>query len=145
MEEELRLEASANIISTELKEALEQSILPKVFNLNKNYLFNTLWTLISKIENKIIGDLCFTGEPEANGEIKIGYGTYEGFKGKGYLTEAVGRIVKWAIDQPEVKTISVSIAIGNLASYSILDKNTFVKVAKGEGMFNWKLKVRRST
>jgi [ribosomal protein S5]-alanine N-acetyltransferase len=44
-----------------IKEAFEQTILPNVPDTTKNYLFSTLWTAISKIGNKMIGDLCIVG------------------------------------------------------------------------------------
>ncbi|HMC87291.1 MAG TPA: hypothetical protein VKI61_17320 [Chitinophagaceae bacterium] len=44
-----------------IKEAFEQTILPNVADTTKNYLFSTLWTAISKIGNKMIGDLCIVG------------------------------------------------------------------------------------
>ena len=142
LEAELNLNPSKKIISDELKEALEQTILPNVHNKDKNYFYNTLWTLISKADNKMIGDLCFVGEPDANGEVEIGYGTYEEFRGKGYMTEAVAGIIKWVNEQPEVRTVSASTEIDNVASYSILEHNNFIKVAEGEGMYTWKLKIR---
>ncbi|MFC4213143.1 GNAT family N-acetyltransferase [Pedobacter lithocola] len=142
LEEELNLKPSNKVISSSLKEALSQTILPNVIDENKNYLFNTLWTLISKADNIMIGDFCFVGEPDANGELEIGYGTYEEFRGKGYMTEAVARMIKWAKEQPAVNTISASTEVDNVASYSILEKNSFVKVAEGEGMFTWKLQLR---
>ena len=36
----------------------------------------------------MIGDLCMVGEPNADGEIEIGYGTYEQFQGKGFMTKS---------------------------------------------------------
>ncbi len=39
------------------------------------------------------------GEPNANGEIEIGYGTYDEFQGKGFLTEIVGGIIEWTKNQ----------------------------------------------
>ncbi|RNL55267.1 GNAT family N-acetyltransferase [Pedobacter jejuensis] len=142
LDEELKLKPSNKVISSSLKKALTQTILPNVNDGNKNYLFNTLWTLISKADNIMIGDFCFVGAPDANGELEIGYGTYEEFRGKGYMTEAVARMIKWAKEQKTVNTISASTEIGNVASYSILEKNNFVKVAEGEGMFTWKLELR---
>src|SRR5664279_6134277 len=85
LETELNLNTTSRTISSELKEALEQTILPNVADPNKNYLFSTLWTVILKEENKMVGDLCFVGEPNENGEIEIGYGTYDEFKKKGYM------------------------------------------------------------
>ena len=77
LETELKLNVTSRTISPELKEALEQTILPNVADTGKNYLFSTLWTVISKEENKMVGDLCFVGEPNTEGEVEIGYGTYE--------------------------------------------------------------------
>ena len=73
LERELNLSDSSRTISPELKEALEQTILPNVTDTTKNYLYSTLWTIISKTENKMVDDLCFIGEPNDFGEIEIGY------------------------------------------------------------------------
>ncbi|WP_231458983.1 MULTISPECIES: GNAT family N-acetyltransferase [unclassified Pedobacter] len=142
LENELKLKHGHNVISDELQEAIRETILPNVIDANKNYLYNTLWSIISKDDEKLVGDICFVGEPDANGEIEIGYGTYEQFRNKGYMTEAVGRLIRWAATQPEVKIITASTEIDNVASYSVLEKNNFVKIAEGEGMFTWKLNLR---
>ena len=87
LEAELNLNKTSRTLSSELKEAFEQTILPNVADRSKNYLYSTLWTAISKAENKMVGDLCIIGEPNADGEIEIGYGTYEEFRNKGFMTE----------------------------------------------------------
>lgn len=76
LEAELNLNKTSRTISPELNDAFEQTILPNVADKNKDYLYSTLWTAISKAENKMVGDLCIVGEPNAEGEIEIGYGTY---------------------------------------------------------------------
>src|SRR5664279_2246538 len=105
LETELNLNETSRGISPELKEALEQTILPNVADKGKNYLFSTLWTIISKEENKMVGDLCFVGEPDSEGEVEIGYGTYEEFRKRGFMTEAVGGMIKWAEKQPNIRSI----------------------------------------
>jgi len=57
LEAELNLNLTSRTISPELKEALEQTILPNVADKNKNYLYSTIWTAISKTENRIVADL----------------------------------------------------------------------------------------
>jgi RimJ/RimL family protein N-acetyltransferase len=104
-------------------------------------LYSTLWTIISKANNKMVGDLCFVGEPNANGEIEIGYGTYKEFEGNGFMTEAVGAMIEWAKQQPEVKAITASTDKTNVASYTILQKNQFVQVGESENLFHWRLKL----
>ena len=52
LENELNLDRSSRTISLELKEAIENTILPNVLNNSNNYLFSTLWTGISITEIK---------------------------------------------------------------------------------------------
>ncbi len=142
LETELNLNESSRSISADLTEAFEQTILPNVANPDKDYLFSTLWTAISKAENCMVADLCFVGEPNENGEVEIGYGTYEVHRNKGYMREAVGGIIGWAIEQPDIKSIVASTEKNNIASFTVLEKNNFIKVGETETMFNWRLTIR---
>jgi len=144
LEKELNLNTTSRIISPELKEALEQTILPNVADKTKDYLYSTLWTAISKADNKMIGDLCIIGEPNAAGEIEIGYGTYDEFRRKGFMTEIVAGIIKWAKDQPRVTTIIASTEKKNTASFAVLKKNNFTKIGETEDSFNWQLKIKEA-
>ena len=141
LEEELGLNQSSRTISEELKEALEQTIIPNVGDKTKNYLYSTLWTGISKVDNKMIGDLCIVGPPNDKGEIEIGYGTYEEFQGKGFMTEMVRGILQWASAQSEVQSVVASTSKSNIASYKLLQKNNFIKTDETGTMFNWKFEL----
>jgi RimJ/RimL family protein N-acetyltransferase len=142
LEAELAVHYAPRTISDELLEALEMTILPAVGYDPKNYLFTTLWTIISKADNKMVGDLCILGKPNDGGEIEIGYGTYDEFQGKGFMTEAVGGIIEWAGFQPNVKAVVASTEKENVASFSVLLKNGFQKIGESETMFQWKIKLR---
>ena len=144
LETELNLDTTLRTISPELKEALEKTILLNVADSNKNYLFSTIWTIISKADNKMVGDLCFVGEPNADGEIEIGYGTYEAFRKRGFMTEAVSAMIKWANKQPSIRTIIASTDKTNVDSYSILQKNNFRKSGETETLFNWRLEITKT-
>jgi len=139
LETELNLDKTSRTISPELKEALEQTILPHVADASKNYLYSTLWTVISKADNKMVGDLCFVGEPNACGEVEIGYGTYDKFQRRGFMTEAVGGMIECAKQQPEVKAIIASTDKTNVASYSVLLKNNFTKISETGELYNWSI------
>lgn len=141
LETELNLNETSRTISPELKEALEQTILPNVADTSKDYLFSTLWTIISKEENKMVGDLCFVGEPNTEGEVEIGYGTYEEFRKRGFMTEAVAGIIKWAEKQPNIRSIIASTEKSNIDSYSILERNNFIKSGETETLYNWSLRI----
>jgi len=141
LEADLGLSETIRTISPELKEALEQAILPMVAkNENKSQYF-TLWTIISKAENRMVGDLCFMGLPNAEGSIEIGYGTYEDFRGNAYMTEAVSGMINWAKQQSDVKAITASTDKTDRASYTILQKNRFVKVGESDELFHWRLQL----
>lgn len=141
LELELNLHKTSRTISPELKDAFEQTILPNVADKSKNYLYSTLWTAISKSENKMIGDLCIVGEPDANGEIEIGYGTYEEFQNRGFMTEIVSGMIEWAKTQPNVKALVASTEKTNTASFKVLEKNRFQKTGETETLYNWRLKL----
>lgn len=139
LEAEFQLQKSSRTISAELKEALEETLIPAVADPGKNYLYHTLWTAISKADNKMIGDLCITGEPNAAGEIEIGYGTYDAFQGQGLMTEMVSGMILWAKSQSIVKAIIANTEKTNAASGRVLQKNGFNQTAENEDMLHWKL------
>jgi [ribosomal protein S5]-alanine N-acetyltransferase len=143
LEEELNLNPTSRTISTELKEALENTILPNVAETNKNYLYSTLWTVISKADNRMVGDICIIGEPNTMGEIEIGYGTYDEFQGRGFMTEAVKCIIKWAKTEPKVNSILASTLKTNIASFKVLEKNNFTKTGETDTLFNWQLIIKQ--
>lgn len=139
LEKELHLSSSDREISSELREALENTIIVNVADTTKNYLYWTLWTVIEKEHNRMVGDVCITGEPNEQGEVEIGYGTYEQFRNKGLMTEAVEGLIIWLENQPGVKTIKACTDKNNIASYAVLIKNKFRKAGKTENQFLWRL------
>lgn len=132
LESELGLESISRNISPELKEALKNAILPGVADKSRNFLYSTIWTAISKKDNKMIGDICFVGEPDVHGEVEIGYGTYEAFQGQGFMTEIVAGLVGWAGKQPGVTAIIAATEKTNHASYKVLQKNNFESAGETE-------------
>lgn len=143
LENELCVNQSPRTISAELMEALEKTIIPGVEANEKDYLYSTLWTIIWKEQKKMVGDLCFFGVPNEKGEIEIGYGTYEGFRKRGFMTEAVSAMIKWAEEQPGIRAIIAGTEKSNADSYAILERNNFVKSGESETLFNWRLNIVR--
>ena len=138
LENELGLNSSGRTISAALKEALEQVIIPHVAS-SDNYLYSTLWTIIDKDLMLMVGDLCFKGFPNDIGEVEIGYGTYDGFQGRGYMTEAISAMAGWAFRQPGVRAIVAETERDNVSSHRTLSKNGFVVYREVENMLWWRL------
>ena len=92
----------------------------------------------------MVGDLCIVGEPNADGEIEIGYGTYDEFQNKGFMTEIVSGIIDWAKNQSTVKSIIASTDKTNIAFFKVLEKNNFIKIGETETLYNWKLEMKNT-
>lgn len=139
LEEELGLNAYPRTVPIELKEALEQFILPQAAQLGSSFIYATLWTIVDKQQKIMMADLCFKGLPNEQGEIEIGYGTYTDFRGKGYMTEAIGAVVQWAFIQPGIKSIIAETDNFNSASHKTLARNGFTVYNTVENMTWWRL------
>jgi [ribosomal protein S5]-alanine N-acetyltransferase len=122
-----------------LANVINNKILPSVSDITKNPLYYTFWTIINKQENVMVADCCFKGEPNENGEIEIGYSTYPAFEGKGFMTEAVGAMVSWAFQQPNVQSVTAQTDPTNIASQKILQKNNFVQYGQTAENNLWRI------
>lgn len=72
-----------------------------------------------------IGELSFKGM-DLDGVVEIGYGVSPEYANKGYASEAVSAIVRWAVRQPGVTRIEAETEFGNAASQRVLEKCGFV-------------------
>lgn len=108
-----------------LKEAIENSFLPNLLDHNKNDLFYTLWIIIEKKQQCIIGGICFHGEPNEKGEAEIGYGVDEAFQNSGYMTEALEGIIEWSKNIDELTSLIAETGTANHSSVRVLEKCGF--------------------
>ena len=138
LERALNLVEGSRSISPELIEAFHETILIAVADSNSNYLYSTLWNIVDKASNQMVGDLCFKGEPNPKGEIEIGYGIYPAFEGKGYMTEAIRVLKQWAFAQPGVETVIAETSSTNVSSHRTLEKNNFRKYRVVGEMYWWR-------
>ena len=66
----------------------------------------------------------FKGPPQ-DGTAEIGYSVLPQFQGRGYATELVGGLVRWAVRQPGVARIMAETEWANPASVRVLSKAGF--------------------
>lgn len=85
---------------------------------------------INRKDGTMVGDLCFKGAP-VHGEVEIGYGILEVFRGQGYATEAVSAAVDWAFAQPDVFYVAAETEPDNNKSQRVLEKAGFVQSGEG--------------
>lgn len=97
------------------------------------------WMIIKKDTSEIIGDVGFKGFNHEEGTIDLGYGIIQEERGKGYATEAVHQLIKWAFTNPIVKQITAACLPDNTQSIKLLNKFKFQQMNIENGMIYWKL------
>lgn len=128
-------------IDSNEKEAIQNDLLPYFSNNNNDNLFFTIWIVIEKKSNFIIGSFCFHGTPNNIGEVEIGYGIDIEFQSKGYATELVEGIINWTKTQPNITSIIGITEEDNIASIKVLLKNSFSLTDTTENLkYTYKIK-----
>lgn len=125
LEDELGLVRSNRDIPDFYKDALQRYTLKWIQADPDNYLFATVWIIIDKSENKIAGDIGFKRKPDEKGYVELGYSTQPIYRGKGYMTEAIGAMVNWAFTFDDVKAVIAETLESNEASIKVLKNNGF--------------------
>ena len=91
----------------------------------ENRIWYAPWKMTLKDSQEFIGDLCFKG-PVKNHSVEIGYGIQPEYEGRGYTTEALQALTKWAFGQKDVVFVEAETAPDNRASQRVLEKCGFV-------------------
>lgn len=97
MEKNLGLKITVEILDEHVKKAMETSFKYAMED-EENYLWYTNWQIVLKEKNRSIGSIGFKSYPNENGEVEVGYEILPEYQGKGYMTEALKEIVKWAFE-----------------------------------------------
>lgn len=122
MQRNIGIQVTVEALPDELKSVFQSAYVQAIAD-SKNYVWYTVWQIISKTDNCAVGGICFKGRPNIDGEVEIGYGTEPAYQNKGYMTEAVKAIIQWAMKQDEVLYIIAETEKSNIASHKVLEKN----------------------
>lgn len=139
LEKELGVLPSKIEFTEELKMTLEKFMIPYIIQYPDHILYATIWAIILKSENVMVGDIGFKGAPSDKGLVEIGYGTYPDFFNKGIMTEALSSITQWAFSQDGIDIILAETDKSNISSQRVLKKNNFLPFAETELMYWWRL------
>jgi RimJ/RimL family protein N-acetyltransferase len=85
-----------------------------------------------------IGGFCFKGPANIAGHTEIGYGLLPRYRGKGFMTEAVERLVAWAFETPAIKAITAETPKDNVPSHRVLIRCGFTRYMQTEHSLFWK-------
>ena len=91
----------------------------------ENRIWYAPWEMMRNDSGESIGDVDFKG-PAKNHAVEIGYGVQPAYEGRGYTTEAVQAMTRWAFSQKDVVFVEAETDPDNKASQRILEKCGFV-------------------
>ena len=83
------------------------------------------YAAVLRSERLVVGDIGFLGPPDAAGVVEIGYSVVSGRRGRGYASEMVEILTRWAFLDERVRRITAHTDPDNGASMKVLEKNGF--------------------
>jgi RimJ/RimL family protein N-acetyltransferase len=81
--------------------------------------------IIERVSRNAIGSIGFYGPPDEEGQVTIGYGLVEQYRGRGLGTEALEALIGYCRTKPEVRTILADTEVENKVSQRVLEKSGF--------------------
>jgi ribosomal-protein-alanine N-acetyltransferase len=144
-ESDKQLEADLGLPEAEKRElsgiyeVIMNSNIPYLTRFPDLMLWGTLWMIIEKNLNRIIGDIGFKGAPTDLGLIEVGYTLYAQYRQKGYMSEALQLLCDWALTDEQVRIIVAETSKENIASQRTLNKVQFKPFAETATDYWWRL------
>jgi ribosomal-protein-alanine N-acetyltransferase len=83
------------------------------------------YAAILRSERQVVGDVGFLGPPDAAGSVEIGYSVVTDRRGRGYASEMVEVLARWAFQDERVRRITAHTDFDNGASMKVLENNGF--------------------
>lgn len=139
LEKSFGLQPASRSISGEFKSTIHNYLVPYLNANPSHLLFATIWIVILKAGNVIVGDIGFNAAPSEKGVVEVGYSTYPDHMNKGYMSEALRSLSRWAFNQPNVSIIIAQTDKDNFASHKVLSKNNFWPFAEADSYYWWRL------
>lgn len=129
-----KMEKESGLVSdeTSLGDLMQRIYIIKIDKIKANpqdYLYYTYWQIVAKNSNQIMGTIGYKGTPNSSGEIEVGYGLHPNYRGLGYMTEALKKLIKWAFDDVNqgVQAVIGRTTKENLASQKVIDRVDMTK------------------
>ena len=141
---DLSASVGVNLVSSLFDGIVNRAVRMKLEKMKKVppalYPWYTYWLIVVNEEKIGAGMVGFKGIPNADGSVEIGYGIDPFFQRRGYMSEAVEAMIKWAFTHPECQVITAtSVLVDNFASQKVLLRNGFVETGQDEKGINFRL------
>lgn len=112
-------------VYTEVSEAQKY-----VEKMNKGVSSNQwiIWAITDKSTSDMIGTISIWNISKEDSKAEVGLGLFQGFRGKGFMTEALIKVIEFGINEMGLETIEAYTNKLNSKSRALLENNSFVKV-----------------
>lgn len=84
------------------------------------------WIITLKEGDILIGTICYWNITVENDMAEIGYELHPHFQGKGFMQEAISKIIEFGFGKMKLKVITAVLHAGNNKSIKVLLKNNFM-------------------
>jgi len=85
----------------------------------------TVWLIIRRADERVVGDLGTHGPPDGEGCVEIGYSLSASTRGKGMGTTAVAAFVQRLVAVPGIRRLTAVTGVDNTASRRLLERQGF--------------------
>jgi RimJ/RimL family protein N-acetyltransferase len=92
-----------------------------------------MYQIFDAASGLVVGDIGFHAAPDAHGTVEVGYGVATQYWGRGIASHALRTLTKWALSQPQVKTVIARTEVDYEASRRVLEAAGFDLVEIDQG------------
>ena len=96
------------------------------------------WAIVERATNEVVGDIGFHGPPDDGGRVEIGYAVVSLRRLRGYASEALAALVRWAGGQPGVTEVTARCEPSNGGSIRTLERGGFERLGERDGLIEWR-------
>jgi GNAT superfamily N-acetyltransferase len=138
LEVELGFPISREVIDANVVRAINMKLTKGAAVDTRLHDWYTYWLIVIKAVPVGAGLIGFKGYPNADGKSEIGYGIDAAHQNKGYMTEALQALSRWAFSHPECRMLTATTVV-NPASEKVLKKSGWQNVRQDDGSSDWEL------
>lgn len=98
-----------------------------------------LFVLVRREDDLAVGGVGFHGAPDEEGRVEIGYDLVEGARGRGYATEALRGLARWALERDDVNTLFATVDRANIPSQGVVSRAGFTQASEDAELLAYEL------
>ncbi len=137
--EELAILISPDVFSEDSRQAMMIKMARMSHIESSLHPWYTYFLIVQEEDRQSVGVCGFKGAPTMNGSTEVGYAMHPDFRNRGYMTETVRALVRWAFTQENCKRVTAETLRDNIASQRVLQKAGLVLDRASETMLFWKI------